>query len=48
MKIKLIAAVGETIEAFVDAVGLRNFMCGVIFIGLMVAMFLPTMIKAMQ
>lgn len=46
MKIKLIAAIGGAIEAFVDYVGLRNFICGVIGFGFVI--FLPVIIKAMK
>ncbi len=48
MKIKLIAAIGGAIEAFVDYVGLRNFICGVIGFGFVIAIFLPVIIKAMR
>jgi len=46
--IKLITLIGQAIESFVDHVGLRNFVFGIIFLGLMVAMFLPTLIKSVQ
>lgn len=44
MKFKLFVAIGELIESFVDAVGLVNFIVGVITLGLLVAVFAPIIV----
>jgi len=47
MKLKLIALIGETLEAVVDYIGLRNVIILVIAFGLCVAIFAPLIISAL-